>query len=94
MKADEAEAALQSQLAKQGDTIRYLEGQLERTVGKEAVKDTRLADKVCSSTVCPQLLFALSCCLPPAAVRPQSLFALNYCLPSTTVCPQSLFALN
>jgi hypothetical protein len=48
---------------------------------------------VCS-TVCPQLLFALSYCLPSTAGCPQLLSALNCCLPSTAVCQQLLFALN
>jgi hypothetical protein len=50
-----------------------------------------------STTVCPQLLFALdyslpqllaalNCCLPSATVCPQLLLTLKYCLPSATGC--------
>ena len=46
-----------------------------------------------NSVVCPQLLFALNCCLPYSTTVCSQLFALN-CLPSTVVCPQLLFALN
>ena len=67
----------------------------------QSMSVTRIYDTVAryvhclpSTTVCPQLLFALNYCLPSATVCPQLLVALNCCLPSTAVCPQLLSALN
>ena len=41
------------------------------------VKSLKDPTKVCTTTVCPQLLFALNYCLPSTTVCPQLLFALR-----------------